>query len=306
MKKLQCELCQSIDIIKIDQDTFMCEHCGCKYTAEQARNLLFGSVETTIGNAELTRLIKNAETQMELGQPAEETIERIIKEFPADYHGYWLYLKNEFNIVFKTKTLRQRQVYARFYGIPRCKEVYDVLLKVLDNQTELSKDEVQDFWESNFRRIYEGLINGEITGLSGWSYYDVNVHSLMKKAQDEGINNAKLLSDNNIFIQDNYDSIPYRVKTKQIMLCGERANYVLGKEVVIAIPYGSDEKVLLENPLIITSDNIAKIKQQAIDNTFSYIKRLNRCPKCSGQNMSKLMLGNGWKCSHCGTKFIKP
>lgn len=44
MNKLQCELCGSIDIIKIGEDVFQCQHCGCKYTAEQAKKILFGEV----------------------------------------------------------------------------------------------------------------------------------------------------------------------------------------------------------------------------------------------------------------------
>ena len=57
MQKLQCELCGSVDIVRTDDGFFRCEHCGCKYTLEQAKAML-GTVETTIGKAELERLLK--------------------------------------------------------------------------------------------------------------------------------------------------------------------------------------------------------------------------------------------------------
>lgn len=44
MKKLQCELCDSIDIIKTAENLFQCQCCGCKYTLEQAKSLIRGTV----------------------------------------------------------------------------------------------------------------------------------------------------------------------------------------------------------------------------------------------------------------------
>lgn len=47
MKKLQCEVCGSLEITKINEDTFRCTHCGCNYTLEQTR-VLFGGTITAI------------------------------------------------------------------------------------------------------------------------------------------------------------------------------------------------------------------------------------------------------------------
>lgn len=44
MKKLQCDLCGSIDIVKISNDLFQCQHCGCKFTTDEAKRMLFGEV----------------------------------------------------------------------------------------------------------------------------------------------------------------------------------------------------------------------------------------------------------------------
>ena len=90
MQKLQCELCGSVDIARTDDGFFRCEHCGCKYTLEQAKAML-GTVETTTGTAERERLLANAQTQFNLGQfaAAEKTYSEVTKQFPDDYRG-WL------------------------------------------------------------------------------------------------------------------------------------------------------------------------------------------------------------------------
>ena len=55
MQKLQCELCGSIDIIKTEENVFQCQHCGCKYTLEQAKTLIFGGeVKTKATDFEIT------------------------------------------------------------------------------------------------------------------------------------------------------------------------------------------------------------------------------------------------------------
>ena len=45
MKKLTCEMCGSIDLIKKD-GVFECQSCGCKYSVEEARKMMVeGTVE---------------------------------------------------------------------------------------------------------------------------------------------------------------------------------------------------------------------------------------------------------------------
>ena len=97
MQKLQCELCGSVDIARTDDGFFRCEHCGCKYTLEQAKAML-GSVETTIGTAELERLLRNAKAQYDIEQfdAAKSTYEEITKQFPDDYRGWLGLLRLEY------------------------------------------------------------------------------------------------------------------------------------------------------------------------------------------------------------------
>lgn len=283
MKKIQCELCGSNDIVKVDSDIFQCTHCGCKYTAQQAQSMIFGKVETTIGTAELSRLIKNAETQLKTGQDAHETIDRLIKEFPADYHGYWLYIEDKFSTAYRIKSVN------RNLRIPSCKGMYDILLKILENDNVL-REKARQFWESNFKKIYDGLVNGEISGLLNWytNTEDFNVHPLMEKAYNMGINNAKILRENHIRL-NNYGL--------QIMPYGHEINYALGKEISYT-QYNDSYCQLLDEPLIITKDNIPEIKRKAEENMINFVRKYNICPVC-GHNLSKPFLSKKLKCQNC-------
>ena len=65
MKKIQCEVCGSNDIIKTEANIFECQYCGTKYTLEQARILYNGEVKTKAVDYEVIggKLIKyNAES----------------------------------------------------------------------------------------------------------------------------------------------------------------------------------------------------------------------------------------------------
>lgn len=59
LKSITCEMCGSHDILK-ENGLFVCQHCGCKYTVEEARKLMVeGTVDiqgtVTIDNTDLSR-----------------------------------------------------------------------------------------------------------------------------------------------------------------------------------------------------------------------------------------------------------
>lgn len=92
MKKLQCELCGDIDLVKQD-GFFVCQSCGCKYTPEEARKMLVeleGPVQVS-GVATVDDLIKNAETFMKFGETdkAMEVYKKVSAEYPGDCRA-WL------------------------------------------------------------------------------------------------------------------------------------------------------------------------------------------------------------------------
>ena len=97
---LKCDLCNGNLVIDDSRKFAVCEFCGTKYMASTLRAKIQeikgtvrveGAVETTTGNTEKERLIKNAITFLRIGRlsDAKNTIETIIKQFPDDYRGWW-------------------------------------------------------------------------------------------------------------------------------------------------------------------------------------------------------------------------
>lgn len=99
MKKLECDICGG-KLIMHAAGMAACDSCGMEYSKESLREKvqeikgtvkIEGAVETTKGEAEKERLLKNAETQISLDN-YEETrhiFESITKDYPDDYRGWF-------------------------------------------------------------------------------------------------------------------------------------------------------------------------------------------------------------------------
>lgn len=191
MKKLQCELCGSVDIIKISPDTFQCNHCGCKYTAEQARMLISGTVEVTKGNAELTRQLKNAEAQHKLNNYIEaiKTYDMLTKDYPSEHIVWKKYLGFYYTEILKRKDFSILDDRGRFgYGNIRYPEFTVIQQSAITTcppaQLSAFKASIDDFW----KKIYDAVNQGNFSFFS--SHYSwINImgtfHPLMKQLADE-------------------------------------------------------------------------------------------------------------------------
>lgn len=79
MKSVTCELCGGNELIK-DDGLFVCQHCGTKYTAEEARKLIIDGPVTVEGIAGADNLLKRAkefERQRDIDR-AEEYFNRVL------------------------------------------------------------------------------------------------------------------------------------------------------------------------------------------------------------------------------------
>ncbi len=98
---LRCDFCDGNLVIDDSREFAICEFCGTKYMASTLRAKIQeirgtvkvdGAVETTTGDVEKERLIKNAETLLKLEKfdDAEKTIKTITTQFSDDYRGWFL------------------------------------------------------------------------------------------------------------------------------------------------------------------------------------------------------------------------
>ena len=200
MQKLQCELCGSIDIVRTDDGFFMCRHCGCKYTLEQAKAML-GTVETTIGTAELNRLLKNAQTQADIGRlsEAESTYTEVTKQFPDDYRGWLGLLKVNCKIYLDGKRIylpghkfnsspleSEAAQLFEWYGI--CQNLAPA------EETEKIKAEWESFWDA----VAGGCASGKIIykGTDNLDYYK-DTSPAMYDYVKSGFENARIINSLN-------------------------------------------------------------------------------------------------------------
>ena len=63
MKRLTCEMCGSIDLVKQD-GMFVCQSCGTKYSLEEARKMMIEGTVTIDTSKEEQNLIQVLETSI--------------------------------------------------------------------------------------------------------------------------------------------------------------------------------------------------------------------------------------------------
>ena len=290
MQKLQCELCGSIDILRTDDGFFQCQHCGCKYTLEQAKSLLGIVAETTIGDTELNRRVENAKAQIKIGQPAEETIESIIKDFPASPKGYLVFFENYFEKILKDQTINCTML--EYFDNSK----YDSLYAIAKDSTEITTDDLDKFFNNYFTKIYNGLINGEITGRA-ISCRTNAPNQLIKNAAEIGVKNAELLTKYKVgrYSNNGFNILAYGLGERYYGI--SKIDFCLGKEwhEIYKIPV---------KPLILTESNIGEVVQFAKKLTQKVIIDNGICLRC-GSKVKKALIGNAYKCTsdHCDAVY---
>ncbi len=200
MQAIKCELCGSNQFTKAD-GMFQCNHCGTKYTLEEAKKLIVsGTVEVVTGNAEKERLLKNAETFLKVSniRKAIETFTQVTENYPNAPEGwqgiltvmanYGTGVKN--SISFGTK-----------YFANNFQETFNTY-KIISNTT----DPLQMYSDT----LYKNICNGNIIGFTD---YDIKqLSSILTESQisfiiTTGKSNAKAVNELEI-IQEILDKPP--------------------------------------------------------------------------------------------------
>ena len=286
MQKLQCELCGSVDIVRTDGGFFQCQHCGCKYTLEQAKALL-STVETTIGKAELERLLKNAKTYYDLKQfyEAKKTYDEITKQFPDDYRGWLGLLRLEYrNYMYNdwaTPYPESTKLLQKHFNI--CKKLCS---------SEKTVAEINNEWERFWNYIASKCKSGKLT------YYGdcnpevfKNTSPSMYEFAKKGFENARILNSLNVEYSDKGWVIRSKFSSPYYFWLG------------LCLQYDDSDgfkpfSVEIDLP-VIDETYIAKIKanvQKYINEKLSHSK----CPYCDCYLKKNIF---GTKCPSCGRKF---
>ena len=102
MSALICDICGGNLVMDETGEFAKCESCGMKHSKERVKakvQEIKGVVEITKGEAEKERLLKNAETYLQLGETykAEKMYEQITNEYPDEWRGWFELAKMEFS-----------------------------------------------------------------------------------------------------------------------------------------------------------------------------------------------------------------
>ena len=287
MQKLQCELCGSFDIFRTDDGFFQCQYCGCKYTLAQAKALL-GTVETTIGTAELERLLKNAKTFLDIGKldDSVKTYTEVTKQFPDDYRG-WLGLL--------WVAYRKHPDY-KFYSLSldEMLEWHKICQKLAPSEKERAEidREWTEYWDTGANLFRSGKLCNEFeTRVDYFKDTSPAMYSYMKC----GLENAKILNELHALYWGNQKQWVFGPRTmrKYVFWLGLALNTV-DPNNPDDFSFGSAEMALPP----IDDAYIAKIKSDIQKNMANDISN-GRCPYCGGRIKGIFEK----KCESCGKKY---
>lgn len=105
MKALICEMCGGSDLVKQDE-LYVCQNCGCKYSTEEARNLFEINVKVEAdGVSACEQLLERGNTFLKLEdyKSAKDTFKELINTYPhkrIGYEKYFIALSENFSEYF--------------------------------------------------------------------------------------------------------------------------------------------------------------------------------------------------------------
>ena len=115
MKTLKCDLCGSVEILK-NGDFFVCQHCGCKYTAEEARKLMIEG-KVSIDNSQKLKnlyiLARRARSENNITN-AENYYKQILLEEPDSWEA------NFYSVYYAAANCKIGGMVSAAYSVSNC------------------------------------------------------------------------------------------------------------------------------------------------------------------------------------------
>jgi len=302
MKKLKCELCGSVEITKVDNDVFKCDHCRCKYTTEQVKLMVSGVVETVTGGAELERQLNAVRQLTELGEyhTAIDKSKKLTVEFPHDYRVWWeaAYANAKY-----AATEDQHEIYFTDQSVSKGYNHFSYYKNAVLLANESQKAEMQQKWDLIWQKFVPNIESGtcflkiivsgagmQLITYNEWatlineisSHYPVFSHIIKR-----GIDNAKTLSDAGIFAMQ----YPRNDYSDPVYEWARFSNYVFLDKLCFI--YGNIVITSRENRVhsINGCGYLTKIEVNTIGNIQEEIRKRERLATIDG------------KCPHCRTKL---
>ena len=309
MQKMQCELCDSIDIVKEDTGLYRCQHCGCQYTQEQARAMISGVVELVKGTAELERQMQNAETQMKLGEidKAMRIYQQLSEEYPHEYRVWWAM------VLCIEAEIKAKKMFSGAGDVCNSKALATCANDA--TRAELQRHRAV-FWEELIPLIRDGTYNFKVGYNWGKTAFE-DKNWLPEVLRKEGINNARTMTSKGIGY---YGSTKRWIPHVDRKTDSGEITFLLGNTIVwFAYDWehgGAMRENILEESYPFSADYMKKITDDIAEYTKerAIAKKINAadrrkyekeqvkrgyCPSCYSF-LKKTITG---KCKKCGWKL---
>lgn len=140
MKAMICEMCNSNDLVKQD-GMFVCQHCGTKYSVEEAKKLMGTVVVDKTAETEKTLLLARRARDENNSENAEKYYSAVLLNDPNNWEAAF------YSVYFSAMSCTIAQIESSAYSVANClKSVFPLIQENLDEKEQLSA--VQEITES--------------------------------------------------------------------------------------------------------------------------------------------------------------
>ena len=310
MKKLQCELCGGIDVVKVGENLFQCQSCGCKYTMEQARVLVQGTVELTKGAAERQRLLKNIEALTATGDYPYTLCSQLTQEFPGEAEAWFAWVRVVMAKIQNERLVRCCDGYRDYRGLISHYELDVLYANACKFASPAQREEYTRLWETFWKDVSRRAERGEylIDLEDGWQYSTwailLRCGGAAASIIQKGKQNADLLAQNGlrwglVDLSSKGGWLPFR--KAEGMSPGYGISFALGRQIKWkdSVPYSDrDQGVkVLDEPLALDGNSIKSYKQQAEKAARQLVER-GVCPACGSPLKSSFFSKSCKRCHY--------
>jgi len=132
MKKLQCELCGGFDFKK-ENDYFVCEHCGCKYSKEEAQKIIISGKVEVDESKKLDNLYQLARRAKDNNNASdgEKYYSEILLQNPNDWEASF------YSVYYKAFEAKIAEISNAANSISNCLNSTFSLIKDIDKEKQL-------------------------------------------------------------------------------------------------------------------------------------------------------------------------
>ena len=189
MKALKCEMCDSNDLIKQD-GYYVCQHCGTKYSVEEAKKLMFdgtvdvsGSVVKVDTTDELTNLYQIARRARDdnNGENAAKYYDMILVKDPTSWEASF------YVVYFKAMECKIAQIRSAAISVSNCED--SVLTLIRDHVPE------EEQGAAVLEVMLRSIMIGKMLAGGAKSHYDGISASIKNNYTIEYVNNVRAAVD---------------------------------------------------------------------------------------------------------------